>query len=440
MFGISVRTDGRASQTLGIHSKSVRLQLSALLISCITTVLCGCSTPSLRTVSITPATGATALTSKGQTAQFHAVGSYQQGSHQPTTEDITHSVTWSSSSPAVATIDASGIATAVASGTTTITATGNGAFGLIQGTSTVQVNLGTPAPPSGLSTISIVPGSQPITVLGQTAKFVAIGNYTGVTPATQDLTAQVTWASSAPGVATVVGGASGGTATAVGPGTATITATGQSSSGAAIIGTATITVSSSAAIGLTAISIIPGTQTVGTSGETSQYIAIGTFSGVTPATQDITNSPNLKWVSSDVAVATVNSSGLATQAGFGTTAITAEWNQTGSPVITGAATFSSAAGGTVTLPTLTIYKVGNGAASTASIITTVPAPNPPPLSCGTGTNCTGYFSLGTTVAITVSPVPSDFGGWSSNCAPVSGNPSSCTVTLNGNQAVGAIFY
>jgi hypothetical protein len=418
-------------------SKSRALALSVVLVA---GFLSGCSTPSLRTISITPATGATVLTSKGQTAQFHAVGSYQQGSHQPTTQDITNSVTWSSSTPSVATIDSAGLATAVATGSTTITATGAGAFGAIQGTSSVQVNLGSTAP-TGLSSISIIPSSQSITVLGQTAKFVAIGNYTGVSPATQDLTTQVNWSSSAPGVATIASGASGGTATAVGPGTATITATGQSSSGATIIGTATITVSSSAATGLTGISIIPTSQTVSTSGETSQYIAIGTFSGVTPATQDITNSPNLKWISSDVAVATINSSGLATEAGFGTTAITAEWSQTGSPVITGAATFTMQnPGGAVTLPTLSIYKVGNGAASTASIITTSPAPTPPPLSCGTGTGCTGYFPLGTTVTITVSPVPSDFGGWSSNCAPVSGNSGSCTITLNNNQAVGAIFY
>jgi hypothetical protein len=109
-------------------------------------------------------------------------------------------------------------------------------------------------------------------------------------------------------------------------------------------------------------------------------------------------------------------------------------------VITGAATFTSATSGTVTLPTLSIYKVGNGAATTSSAITTSPSPTPPPLSCGTGTACTGYFPLGTSVTITVLPLPSDFGGWSSNCTPVSGHPESCTITLNNNQAVGAIFY
>jgi hypothetical protein len=145
-------------------------------------------------------------------------------------------------------------------------------------------------------------------------------------------------------------------------------------------------------------------------------------------------------VSSDVKVATINSSGLATENGFGTTAITAEWNQSGKPVITGAATFTMQnPGGTVTLPTLSIYKVGNGATTTTSMITTSPTPTPPPLNCGTGTSCTGYFPLGTTITITVSPVPSDFGGWSSNCTPTA-NAGSCTITLNNNEAVGAIFY
>jgi len=44
------------------------------------------------------------------------------------------------------------------------------------------------------------------------------------------------------------------------------------------------------------------------------------------------------------------------------------------------------------------------------------------------------------VTLTVSPVPSNFGGFTSNCTPVAGNPvTSCTVMLNGNEAVGAIF-
>ena len=214
------------------------------------------------------------------------------------------------------------------------------------------------------------------------------------------------------------------------------------SSGAAVIGTATITVSSSNASGLTAITIIPSTQVVYSTGETSQYIAVGTFSGTTPLTQDITNSPNLKWISSDVSVATINSAGLATETGFGTTAITAEWVQTGAATITGTATFTSQVNGPALFPSLQVYKVGNGATTSTATVTPSPLSTQSPFSCGTGTGCSGYYyPLGTTVTLTVSPLPSNFGGFTSNCTPVAGNPvMACTITLNGNEAVGAIFH
>jgi len=391
-------------------------------------------TRDLTSLSLLPASQT--LLTVGQTTQFTATGTYTTS---PTTQDLTAQSRWISSNTSVATINAStGLATATGPGSTTIVATATSPTGSsVVGTATLSV---TGSSATGLTSITIIPSSQPITVLGQSAKFVAIGNYTGVSPATQDLTTQAAWSTSDSSVATATSGTSGGVVTATGSGTATVTAIAPSSNGATIVGTATVSVSASAAPGLTAITIIPSSQTVFSGGETSQYIAIGTFTGVTPATQDITNSTQLHWVSSDVQVATINSSGLAIEAGLGTTAITAEWIQTGSPVITGAATFSSAAGGGVTLPILSIYKVGNGAGTTTSTITTVPAPTPPPLNCGTGTSCTGYFPLGTTVTLTVSPVPANFGGWSSNCAVVPGPAGSCTITLNGNEAVGAIFY
>ena len=92
-------------------------------------------------------------------------------------------------------------------------------------------------------------------------------------------------------------------------------------------------------------------------------------------------------------------------------------------------------------PSLQVYKVGNGATTSTATITPSPLSTQPPFSCGTGTGCTGYYyPLGTTVTLTVSPLPSNFGGFTSNCTPIAGNPvMSCTVILNGNQAVGAIF-
>lgn len=418
------------SRTFVLRGVSLSIIFSLALIT-------ACSEPSLRSVTVTPASGQTLLTAQGQTAQFHANATYQLGSHPPSVTDITATAAWTSSTPSVATVNA-GLVTAVGTGIATITATETGSYGIVQGSSNVEVNLSS-TPVTGLTSVSVVPSTQPITVLGQTAQFVAIGSYTGVTPPSQDLTQSVTWSSSAPGIATIN---SNGLATAISAGTATITATGRTSNGGAVVGTATLTVSSSStAGGLTAISIIPTTQVVYSTGETSQYIAIGTFTGVTPVTQDITNSPNLKWISSDISVATINPSGLATETGFGTTAITAEWVQTGAATITGAATFTSQVNGPAIFPSLEVYKVGNGATTSTATITPSPLSTQPPFSCGTGTGCTGYyFPLGTTVTLTVTPVPSNFGGFTSNCTPVAGNPvMSCTVILNGNQAVGAIF-
>jgi PKD repeat protein len=70
----------------------------------------------LTSISVTPA-NPTVLT--GATQAFTATGTYSNGS----TQDITNQVTWTSSNPARATINASGVSTGLSAGTTTITAT-----------------------------------------------------------------------------------------------------------------------------------------------------------------------------------------------------------------------------------------------------------------------------------------------------------------------------
>ncbi len=494
----------------------------------------GCASPSLRSIAITPATGTETLT-VGQTVQYTAIGSYEQGTKASTTQNITSSVSWTSGNTAVATINSSGVVTAVSAGTAVITASASGFSGLISTTSNVTVSgvsrqlgslsispssqtvafvgntvqfdaigtytSGTPATqdlttqaawissaPSiaivnssgvatgvatavgagtatitasaqaqngsiingtatinvasststGLSSIAIIPSTQAVTVVGETAQFVAIGTYASGSPATQNLTSLATWRSSDSTVAAV--NSSTGLVTADGPGTATITATANSQNGAAIVGTATVTVASGTAAGLSSITVIPGAQTVGTVGETAQYIAIGTFTGVvppTPPTQDVTNS--VTWVSSDVKVATINSAGLATENSVGTTAITAVGKSATGSVVTGAATFTAAGTipgvpvGPVAIPTLEVYKVGNNAS--VGTVTNSPAP---PVTCGTSNTCTGNFPLNTTVTLTAVPGASTFGGWSSNCSPISA--TSCTIVMSNNEAVGAIFY
>jgi hypothetical protein len=61
--------------------------------------------------------------------------------------------------------------------------------------------------------------------------------------------------------------------------------------------------------------------------------------------------------------------------------------------------------------------------------------------------CTASIPAGTTVTLTTTTTQG-FGGWSSNCTVVAGNPYSCTITLPtpnpttgtiGNVTVGAIF-
>lgn len=88
-----------------------------------------------------------ALIEPGQTQQFTAVVTDLHGNVIPGAP-----VAWSSSSPVVATIDASGLATAVAPGTTTITATSGGA----SGTATLVVQVLNTAPVAAPDTFQAI--------------------------------------------------------------------------------------------------------------------------------------------------------------------------------------------------------------------------------------------------------------------------------------------
>src|SRR4029077_16586134 len=71
------------------------------------------TTAQLTSIAVTPANPAVGI---GGTQQFTATGTYSDQS----TQDLTSQVTWTSSSPAVATINGTGRATAASQGTTTI--------------------------------------------------------------------------------------------------------------------------------------------------------------------------------------------------------------------------------------------------------------------------------------------------------------------------------
>lgn len=421
----------------------------------------GATTRTLTSVSIVPASQT--LTAQGESAQFLAIGTYNTS---PTSENLTSSASWSSSAPSVATVDTTlsgtpGRVTAVGAGTTTITVLATSPDGsIVQGSATVNVNIPTTSttPARTLTAITVSPGSQTLTAAGQTAQFIAIGSY-NESPLTSDLSSTATWESSDTSIATV---SSGGVVQAVSPGSVTITAIGTAADGSIITGSAVVNVESSLPANrtLTGLEIIPASQSTTTTGETAQFLAIGTYSAA-PLTADLTNQAT--WLSSDVAVATVNNAGLATtvgtNAGEETTITALVTDPSNGDVLAASGTLQVVApGGGVgpgssTLPTLTVYGAGSGSGSVTS--------SPGAISCsytgpangaGAGSQptaqCSGSFPVGTTVTLTETPATgSVFDGWSSNCAPVATSPTdpttgqhtACTITVNTNDTVGAIF-
>jgi uncharacterized protein YjdB len=166
----------------------------------------------LTSIAVTPASPSVA---KGLTQQFTAIATYADLS----TQDVTASVTWTSSTPAAATIAAGGLATGVAVGTTTITAIS----GTVTGSQTLTVQ------PPVLVSITVTPAN-PSVAKGLTQQFTATGHYSDAS--VQDLTGSVAWASSTTTVATIN---ASGLATSVASGTTTISATDGGVTGSTVL-------------------------------------------------------------------------------------------------------------------------------------------------------------------------------------------------------------
>jgi uncharacterized protein YjdB len=240
----------------------------------------------LNTITITPQLTSVPIST---TVQFSATGTYGDGS----TRDLSSLVTWSSSSPTVATVDINGLFTALAAGTTTITATLGGV------TQTFTVTITTPT----ITDIFVSPDglTEPI---GVSQQYTATADYSDGTSA--DLSSGITWTSSAPAIATVD---SNGVVTTVGPGDVTISATYG-----AFSDSSTLTV---VPAHLQSITVTPATPKLAVSTQL-QFTATGNFDD--GSTQPLTS---LTWSSSNPTLMSVDVNGVATGVSAGSAIITA---------------------------------------------------------------------------------------------------------------------
>ncbi len=262
---------------------------------------------SLVSIAITPANAALLL---GTLQQFTATGTYSDHSSQ----DITDSVTWSSSDISVASIAGGGLATALTLGSDTISATS----GSVTGSTTVNVQSAV------LSSITVRPVNKKIAPF-TSQQFQAIGTYTD--GSTHNVTGQVSWTSSNTAVATIGGS---GRAKALTPGSTTITATLGSISGSSTLDVSNATIVS--------ISVTPSGRTIAP-GTRLTFAATGVFSDHT--TQVITR--DCTWASDNHAVATVGAGGTAIAIGAGMANISATFNGVAgmAPLNVSSATLSS---------------------------------------------------------------------------------------------------
>ncbi|MGE3616837.1 MAG: Ig-like domain-containing protein [Gemmatimonadales bacterium] len=236
--------------------------------------------PAVARVTITPATGILVVAS---TLQFTADVRDALGTA------LRRDVTWSSSDPAVATIDAAGLARAAAPGNVVFTVTA----GRTSGTANFSVRV-------AVGSVSVSPERDTV-IAGQSVTLAArafdrIGNR---------LQTPVSWTSRQPAIATVQGGRVTG-----------VTA-----------GTAEILASSYEGIGSAVITVLPPVGTVTISDPGHEPLHVDSTRQLTATVTDALGNPlpglTITWASADPNVATVDQTGLVLGTGRGTTRITA---------------------------------------------------------------------------------------------------------------------
>ena len=201
-------------------------------------------------------------------------------------------VTWTSSDPAVASVDTNGLVTAVARGNATITAALDGK------SDSAAISVVLPA-----ARVEVDPSTATLTIVGATKQLTAKVYDTNDDVITD---APVAWTSGDPSVATVN---RIGMVTAIGSGAATITATSEGTSDSA-----TISVELTGA----RIEIELSKDKLTSVGATEQLSA-----KVYDSNENVIADAPVAWSSSDPSVATVDANGLVTAVSRGNTTITA---------------------------------------------------------------------------------------------------------------------
>jgi len=220
---------------------------------------------------------------------------------------------WASSNTAVATVNGNGVVTAITLGSAAITATSEG----IAGQAGVTVSATAPPPPPPVATVAVSLNSASLNI-GQSTQAVAVlkdASGTVVTGRT------ISWTSSHSAVATVT---ANGAVSAVGAGTASISAMSEGQSGAASL---TVTV-----VPVASVSVTLGSSSL-TAGQTTQATAV-----LKDASGNVLTGRAVTWASGNTSVATVSSTGLVTTLAVGSAAIRAT-----SGTITGQATVTVSA-------------------------------------------------------------------------------------------------
>ncbi|MHB1192816.1 MAG: beta strand repeat-containing protein, partial [Longimicrobiales bacterium] len=233
------------------------------------------------------------FTAGGETESFSAVAYDASG----TPVSSVTSFTWSSTAPGVATVaptaGASTTVTSVGTGSATVVASAGG----VDGSATLKVSL-------QAASVTIAPSPpRTLTRLGETMALTAtVRDILGGVVATP-----VTWMALDPSVATV---SSSGLVTAVANGDGRVVATAGS-----VADTVTVPVAQAASY----VTVTPGARTFSALGQTQQFTAAAFDAGGAP----LSPAPAVAWSSSNGAVASVSSTGLATAVADGSATVKA---------------------------------------------------------------------------------------------------------------------